>query len=360
MASNSSSLQFPEAAALTTPEQFYTLILRTILLSSDVYDSNVDPEYPADGSLPGGALSAIDHRIKYFRFFNDNWRRLFSALELLADPASKDLYTALILFRILGYKRIRIPLDHQRFFQLRSAVGSVVRTASQLPDALGHGVCHYEIPGQEQTIKFDCLDANVFFTAYLEQYYLRRESVVIQPQPSDHVVDAGGCFGDTAVAFSQSVHPEGHVYSFEIVASHLRLLRHNLAQNNVQNATVLPFGLSDCDREGANPEVAPSPGFQLTEAAPSRTLDSLVADGSVKRVDFLKMDIEGSEMAALRGAVGTLQQFRPKLAISIYHRPEDYFQIPEFIHGLGVGYQMYLENYTISDGETVLYAHVPV
>ncbi len=68
------------------------------------------------------------------------------------------------------------------------------------------------------------------------------------------------------------------------------------------------------------------------------------------------MDIEGSELAALQGAEQTLRQFQPRLAISIYHKFGDFFAIPAYLHGLRLGYRLYLDHYTIHAEETVLYA----
>jgi hypothetical protein len=68
------------------------------------------------------------------------------------------------------------------------------------------------------------------------------------------------------------------------------------------------------------------------------------------------MDIEGAELAALRGAERTLRRDRPRLAISLYHKPEDFYEIPEFLAGLGAGYRLYMDHYTIHEEETVLFA----
>ena len=59
------------------------------------------------------------------------------------------------------------------------------------------------------------------------------------------------------------------------------------------------------------------------------TIDQAV--GSLDAVDFIKMDIEGGERHALRGAVETLVRFKPRLAISVYHRDDDPKVIPEII-----------------------------
>lgn len=72
------------------------------------------------------------------------------------------------------------------------------------------------------------------------------------------------------------------------------------------------------------------------------------------------MDIEGSELKALHGAIETIRKFCPKLAISIYHRPDDIFEIPIFINSLAAGCQPYIDHYTIHNEETILYAKVGV
>ena len=89
------------------------------------------------------------------------------------------------------------------------------------------------------------------------------------------------------------------------------------------------------------------------------TIDDLVDLKDIPRVNFIKMDIEGAELQALQGAINTLKKYRPKLAISIYHRaPTDYFEIPEFLLSLDLGYQFYIRHYTIHAEETILYAKV--
>lgn len=72
-------------------------------------------------------------------------------------------------------------------------------------------------------------------------------------------------------------------------------------------------------------------------------------------VSFIKMDIEGAEYKALSGAKETVKKCRPRLAISIYHRNEDIIDIPKLIIELG-DYELYLRHYTLTEGDTVLYA----
>jgi FkbM family methyltransferase len=71
---------------------------------------------------------------------------------------------------------------------------------------------------------------------------------------------------------------------------------------------------------------------------------------------FISMDIEGAELEALKGAEKTLRESRPDLGICVYHCPSHLWEIPLYLHNLGVGYRLYLRNYTSFTGETVLYA----
>lgn len=74
------------------------------------------------------------------------------------------------------------------------------------------------------------------------------------------------------------------------------------------------------------------------------------------RITMIKMDIEGAETEALKGCRRTIQRDHPKLAISIYHRPEDMVEIPMYIKELVPEYRLYLRHYSNRLSETVLYA----
>lgn len=72
---------------------------------------------------------------------------------------------------------------------------------------------------------------------------------------------------------------------------------------------------------------------------------------------YIKMDIEGAELEALKGAEEIIRKQRPKLAICIYHRPEDFFEIPLYIKKLNPDYKLFIHHHnTIWYWETVLYA----
>lgn len=85
------------------------------------------------------------------------------------------------------------------------------------------------------------------------------------------------------------------------------------------------------------------------------TLDTFM-EGKDDKVTFIKMDIEGAEMDALAGAEQIICRDHPKLAISIYHKITDLWEIPLWIHEKCPGYKFYVRHHSVVNGETVLYA----
>ena len=89
------------------------------------------------------------------------------------------------------------------------------------------------------------------------------------------------------------------------------------------------------------------------ETVPVTSLDEALAG---QRVTFIKMDIEGSELEALKGAEKTIREQKPKLAICVYHKPEDIWEIPELMLEFNEDYRFYMRHYSLASFDTVLYA----
>lgn len=89
------------------------------------------------------------------------------------------------------------------------------------------------------------------------------------------------------------------------------------------------------------------------DAINAETIDHILQG---ERCTFIKMDIEGAELNALKGAKNTIIRYHPKLAISIYHKSDDIIKIPIYILTLYPKYRLYIRHYTFNRCDTVLYA----
>lgn len=74
------------------------------------------------------------------------------------------------------------------------------------------------------------------------------------------------------------------------------------------------------------------------------------------RPNLMKMDIEGAEFDAMNGAFQTIARHRPGLAICVYHRPDDLWRLPNLINEWDLGYHLYLRLHAQSGFDLVLYA----
>lgn len=84
-------------------------------------------------------------------------------------------------------------------------------------------------------------------------------------------------------------------------------------------------------------------------------LNRIVGD---EKVTFLKLDVEGSELKALEGARNVIKRDKPRIAVCIYHKPEDIIVIPEYLLELVPEYKFYIRHYCSTPAETVLYANI--
>jgi FkbM family methyltransferase len=83
------------------------------------------------------------------------------------------------------------------------------------------------------------------------------------------------------------------------------------------------------------------------------SIDEVLAGG---RASYIKMNIEGAELAALEGAAETIRRHAPKLAIAAYHRPSDLWEIPNRILSISPNYRLYLRQHGYGVIETVVHA----
>ncbi|MGE4352371.1 MAG: FkbM family methyltransferase [Bdellovibrionales bacterium] len=327
-------------------------------LEKDNYDA---ARYSADGVDRSMTFETLRHAF-CLQAFVAQQAAFFEAWQKLQDEDSKKLFLNLLRFNLAGHLHVRLPTRDPAYFGQTDCLCDLEVSPTKLN--LPGDFHHYSFLWNGTPVKLDGVLADCLWKYAHRQYFYDRGGVRIAPEHGDHVIDAGACLGDTCLALAQAVGPKGWVYAFDVLEPHLAACRHNFAQNEgLAQFKLFDKGLSDKVCEASPSGTAPqavNPGFSLIGqeacAFATTTIDRLVQKGEIERVDFIKMDIEGSEMAALRGAEQTLRRFKPKLAISAYHIFTHYFEIILFLDSLGLGYRFYVDHYTIHNEETVIYA----
>lgn len=273
---------------------------------------------------------------------------------LLEDQLSKDLFVKLLAYRILGYRRVRLPLNNPEYWKLRQSMGKCVEkrgTFTGIPIAGSLDLCSVD------GVRLHAHPLGVMNTFFLEQYRCPRAGIGVKP--GDVVIDGGGCWGDTALYFART---GSRVFCFECMPSNIAIIEENLRLNPALAAkvSVVQKALSNRSGEKAvfrdnGPGSRPAADSRGVEVE-TQTIDDLVAANSLDRVDFIKMDIEAAEPDALMGAEQTLRKHRPQLAISIYHDARHFACIPNWLADLNLGYRFFIDHFTIHSEETVLFA----
>lgn len=86
------------------------------------------------------------------------------------------------------------------------------------------------------------------------------------------------------------------------------------------------------------------------------SIEVVSIDEDIKEVvTLIKMDLEGWESEALKGSKGHIEKDVPRLAISVYHKPNDVHELAKQIDSYYDGYKMYLRHYDENGSETILY-----
>jgi FkbM family methyltransferase len=340
-------------------QSFYNLILVQSIaaLKLNTFLDNYDAErYNLDGVDHSKDFKAAESAY-FFDWFLKHYESLFAAYSQLNDDASKRLYLYLIAFRLAGHFSVRLPVDFANKAEEFAAYKAVEKsTPSQLAASGMFGkLRHFDFDFGGNHYLVDCLGLDYYL--FRGQYFYRRGAVAVVPAAGDTIIDGGACTGDTAAVFSNAVGAAGSVFCFDPVADHLAVLEHNVKQFAHANVQVMPYGLSDKNIL-AEPIVLNhySPGFSSGNAqVPLRSIDFLVSTKDIPKIDFIKLDVEGAELDSIRGARNSILRFKPKLAISLYHKPNDLFEIILYIKDKFPFYSCYVDHYTIHGEETVLY-----
>ena len=170
-------------------------------------------------------------------------------------------------------------------------------------------------------------------------------------------VDGGAFDGDSVRMFIDNVNGQyDRVLAFEPDPKTFGRLSNNLKE--FPKVEVYNYGLHSArgtlgfNNDGSRGAIiAADGGCQVQVTSVDEVLNG-------DRASFIKMNIEGAELEALKGSAKTIATWRPKMAISVYHRPNDLYEIPKLVRELGSDYRLFLRQHDGGIIETVLYASV--
>ncbi len=207
-------------------------------------------------------------------------------------------------------------------------------------------------------------DMTIQYSLALETYKMSK----VVPEPGDVVVDVGAYRGDTAAFFRKYIGGSGKVYAFEPDEQNYAYLTENIDRNRMDNVIPVKKALYDKNTT-CNLISTPQSGsflYVMKEHLDTEdfskvnavTLDDFCTENGIEKLDFIKSDIEGCELEMLRGGRETIDRFKPKMALAIYHSISDMLDVPLYISELSDGYELFIRhlNFTGSPWEILLFA----
>jgi FkbM family methyltransferase len=318
-----------------------------VIPKEKIYD--VSLEYnDKNGNIFGNLIKQIadgcqqfkDSRPDFLTFmmtYTECVKYLNSVFELLNDETSKITYFDAIKFR-LTYWLSRVEPSLLPSYTLDKPKYPIPR-----------------LKGNKKMIK-----------TFLNRVYINSQYEIpniVEINKGDIVIDAGAFYGDSAFYFDSAVSPDGLVYAFEPNKQIAQVLKDNIISNNRKNIVVVESGLSDKSSKATMSEDEASSFITDCDTIDNSnnflvdltTIDNFAEKTQLKKIDFIKMDIEGYELNAINGAMHSIKKYKPKLAISIYHRYSDMYELPLLINKIDPTYKFYVRHATESWNETILF-----
>ena len=281
------------------------------------------------------------------------------SFEQMGDLRSKVQFCELILLKVFGESKISNSAFSDEFI---SSYENCSAACLASPNSIGvykWVLRRVRIPSLDIDLYTVPTTLNLVASNRLYEYH--SGDTTISVRPGDVVIDAGVGWGDTTMVLAKRCLPNGgRLFAFDILDDAFSALDQQLKVNpHVTNLVKVKKALFETD-DNVMFTSDPSPGARIVKHRTNHevqtiTLDKFVSLEGLDRVDFIKMDIEGAELFALRGSVSTIERFKPRMAISAYHLWDDLKTIVEFVFSIRDDYRVFLDCTTGFGGEAILY-----
>lgn len=190
-------------------------------------------------------------------------------------------------------------------------------------------------------------------TFIIKQYIMEG---ICEIKDDDTILDIGGYVGDTAAFFSKEA-TDGHIYTFEGGSWYCDRIRENLVKYDCVNVELITKFVADTPKSlYFKDNICYEEYIPGSEKFYATTIDEWASKNKITKIDFIKMDIEGGEYKALLGSKEVIKNFRPQLAISVYHNMyADLLKVPFLLKELCKNYKFYLSHKNIGLYETIMF-----
>lgn len=189
------------------------------------------------------------------------------------------------------------------------------------------------------------------------QYFINNRFAI---KKGDVVIDGGAYVGDTITAvLNRCGNKFGMIHSFEPNKKNYVALN-NYVRDQKLNKVVTTYNVGLADKSDSRCFSGNGSSFHLNSVHGSGgkriKLTSVDETFGESRVDFIKMDLEGAELDALKGSKKVIRRDKPRLAVCVYHLPDHLWKIPLYILSLVPKYKLFMRHHTEGRHETVVYA----
>lgn len=199
--------------------------------------------------------------------------------------------------------------------------------------------------------EYDCVEE----TDEIEQYFVKD---IPFKSGFKKFVDCGAYIGDTFLKLLE-LNPDAKEYvGFEPMPETFQKLVQNTSSKNIKSIT---FPAAVSDKTGFI-KFNSMLGSSSSDEGGDVTVACIKLDDVLHNYDaaFIKMDIEGEEINALKGAKILIKHAKPEMAVCVYHYVNHFWEIPNLLYNwdkeLNLGYKFYLRTHSSACMETVLYA----
>ncbi|MGM0518311.1 MAG: FkbM family methyltransferase [Campylobacterota bacterium] len=196
-------------------------------------------------------------------------------------------------------------------------------------------------------ISYDLEFMKGFINDHENQYF---DKEIIPPIKNISFLDGGAYIGDTLEYILKNYPDYKKIYCIEPSELHIKIAKKNY--DKLENIEFINCGLGDKKNLIKDKlELTQYNCKHNYQTENINTIDNLLKD----KIDFIKLDIEGDEIKALQGAKNSIKKYHPILAVCIYHKASDWYEVPSLILSIREDYDIYLRHYMEGIYETVMY-----